>query len=110
MLAMEKESLFPGESTAEGVFLALDEGSRPEEGLALLYILRQKGIRAATDYLSRSLKAQLKFAHRNGFRYVLIWGQEEKRKQKVKLRNMVRGEQLELSPAEALNFLVENKV
>jgi histidyl-tRNA synthetase len=71
----------------------------------MLYSLREKGLRADADYLNRSLKAQMKFAHRNGFRHVIILGKEEKVKNEIKLRDMLKGEQRTVSYAEALNIL-----
>jgi histidyl-tRNA synthetase len=106
VLAMEKEKLWPEKNEPEGVFLAIDGPELREEGLVMLYSMREKGLRAETDYLNRSLKAQMKFAHRNRFRYVIIFGKEEKLKNEVKLRDMLKGEQLELSYEKALNFLI----
>ena len=71
-LAMEKEQLWPEESEPEGVFMAVQGSGLKEEALSMLYSLRNKGLRADTDFLNRSLKAQMKFANRNGFRYVII--------------------------------------
>jgi len=106
LLALEREKLWPAEDKLEGVFVAIDGAEQREEGLTMLYLLREKGLKADTDYLNRSLKAQMKFAHRNRFRYVIIFGKEEKLKNEVKLRDMLKGEQLELSYEKALNFLI----
>lgn len=109
LLALERKKLWPQEDKPEGVFMAIDGSEQREEGLAMLYLLREKGLKADTDYLNRSLKAQMKFAHRNRFRYVIIFGKEEKLKNEVKLRDMLKGEQQELSFAEALNILLSQQ-
>ncbi|HAA34617.1 MAG TPA: histidine--tRNA ligase [Firmicutes bacterium] len=108
-LAMDREQLWPEESEPEGVFMAVQDSGLKEEALSMLYSLREKGLRADTDFLNRSLKAQMKFANRNGFRYVIIFGEEEKLKNQIKLRDMLKGEQLELSFAEALDILVKER-
>lgn len=105
ILAMEKENLWPEENAPAGVFLAIDGSDFREEGLALLYQLRAQGLKAETDYLNRSLKAQMKYAHRHDFRYVVILGKEEKLSKKVKLRDLQKAEQLEISPGELIHFL-----
>jgi histidyl-tRNA synthetase len=105
LLAMEKEDLWPKEEEPAGVFLAGADPNCREESLALLYRLRAEGFKVETDYLNRSLKAQMKYAHRHGFHYAVIFGKEEKLKQKVKLRDLLKGEQQELSPEELVIFL-----
>lgn len=104
MLAMEKENLWPKENPPAGIFLAIDDPDLREEGLSLLYQLRALGLKAETDYLGRSLKAQMKYAHRQGFRYVIILGEEEKSSKKVKLRDLLKGEQKEISPVELIHL------
>ncbi|MDO9536518.1 MAG: histidine--tRNA ligase [Bacillota bacterium] len=97
LLALEKEELFPVKDQPEGVFLAVESTDLWEERFNLLYLLRDNDFRVETDYLNRSLKAQMKFANRNSFRFVIIMGVEDKSKGIVKLRDMVNGEQVELS-------------
>lgn len=63
----------------------------------ILYELRGQNIRADKDYLGRSLKAQMKQAHRNGARYVVLVGEEELARNVVTLREMETGEQEEVT-------------
>jgi histidyl-tRNA synthetase len=58
--------------------------------------LRQKDITCDTDYLQRSLKAQMKEADRQKAEKVLIIGEEEIKKGKAILRDMQSGEQKEI--------------
>lgn len=109
LLAMEKENLGPGGGELSGVFIAVDSPALKKDALVMLYALREKGLRADTDYLNRSLKAQMKFAHRRGFRHVMILGEVEKSKNAVKLRDMLKGEQREISCQEALAVLTPEK-
>ena len=57
--------------------------------------LREKGIYAETDVVSRSLKAQMKYADKIGAKYVLVVGDNELDEDKATLKNMAnRDDQL----------------
>jgi histidyl-tRNA synthetase len=58
--------------------------------------LRQKNISCETDYLQRSLKAQMREANRQNAEKVLIVGEEEMKKGKAVLKDMKTGEQKEI--------------
>jgi histidyl-tRNA synthetase len=59
--------------------------------------LRQKNISCETDYLQRSLKAQMREANRQKAEKVLIIGEEEIKKGKAALKDMKTGEQEEVA-------------
>jgi histidyl-tRNA synthetase len=62
------------EPDAAGVdlFIAFEDRSRRREILPWLGLLRERGLRADTDYASRSLKGQLTQAKRLGARGTLV--------------------------------------
>ena len=62
------------DSDAAGIdlFVAFEDGSRRREILPWLGLLRERGLRADTDYASRSLKGQLTQAKRLGARGTLV--------------------------------------
>jgi histidyl-tRNA synthetase len=62
----------------------------------LIKELREKKVSCDTDYLQRSLKAQMKEANRLKAEKVLIIGEEEIKKGKAVLRDMLTGEQKEI--------------
>lgn len=62
-------------------------------GFDLLVKAREQGITADTDYLGKSLKAQLKAADRLGAKYVYIIGEEEMKQGKGTLKNMATSQQ-----------------
>jgi histidyl-tRNA synthetase len=73
-----------------------------EEELKLMAIkiaeqLRNLGFSVANDLQSKSLKSQMKDANKNKSNFVLILGKEEFEKSKFILKNMVSGQQQELS-------------
>ncbi len=111
VMAMEKEALFSEEMPAAGIFIAVGEQNDlplRREALLLLNYLRGKGIVCDTDYLGRSLKAQMKFANRKRFRYVVILGGEDPSEGTLKVRDMLKGDQTELLRSEAIELLLKN--
>lgn len=87
------------------VFVAtLGEAARPA-GLQLLYELRAAGLAADTDYLGRSLKAQMKYAGKQQARYVIILGEDEVKAGVAALKDMDAGSQESLPIAELVRRL-----
>ncbi|GBC98947.1 Histidine--tRNA ligase [bacterium HR17] len=74
-------------------FVAVAAPEARGTAIALLFALRQAGVRADTDFLGRSLKAQMRFADKLGARFVLIVGDEEVRENTVTVRDMRQSEQ-----------------
>lgn len=58
--------------------------------------LRRKGLLVEMDYLSRSVKAQMREANKFNAKYVLMIGGDEFAKDVVLLKNMSSGEQIEI--------------
>ncbi len=106
---------------AEGVELPRPEGTalfvayigqEPERrAQQLVHQLRQLGVAAARDLTGRSLKAQMKFADKQGARYSLVIGDEELAAGTVKVKDMRTGETRECGlTAQALrDLLAEGK-
>lgn len=59
--------------------------------------LRKAGLIVETDYLDRSVKAQMKYANKIGAKNTVIIGEDELLQNKAKLKNMETGEQTEVS-------------
>jgi histidyl-tRNA synthetase len=64
--------------------------------MKLVKDLREKNIICETDYLNRSLKAQMKEANRQKAKKVLIIGEDEIKKGRAILKDMESGEQKEI--------------
>lgn len=79
------------------VYIATAGGNMEGESLLLASELRQRNIAAETEMMDRSLKAQMKYAGKKGYRYVAIIGEDEIARDQITLRDMVSGEQRELS-------------
>ena len=97
------------------LILAMEEtgAEYPEEGKPTLYIaalgdeatvkagaiaedLRRKGIRAESDIVGRSLKAQMKYANKTGAHYTLMLGDNELASGRANLRDMTQSTQTEI--------------
>ncbi len=59
--------------------------------------LREQGHIVETDYMDRSVKAQMKYANKLGARKTLIIGSQELEENKAKLKDMETGEQTEVA-------------
>lgn len=94
------------ELEAEGVELASEPavdlyvGILGKESKAAAYeivrSLRKAGLIVETDYMDRSVKAQMKYANKIGAKNTVIIGGNEIAKGKVNIKNMATGEQTEL--------------
>jgi histidyl-tRNA synthetase len=102
LMAMElSEAEFFEESP---LFVATAGEGLEAEALLLAGQLRSRLVAAETDLLSRSLKAQMKYAGRRGFDQVVIIGESEIEKGLVSLRDMEDGDQKELSRDDFLSI------
>lgn len=104
------------ELDAEGVKLA-DEpavdlyiGILGKESKAAAYglvrRLRQAGLIVETDYLDRSVKAQMKYANKIGAKNTMIIGADELAAGKANIKNMDTGDQTEIELDKVVEFLI----
>lgn len=61
-----------------------------------VYGLRKSGVRCDRDYLSRSFKAQMKYANKIGCNYIIVIGDDEITQDTGKLKNMATSEETEI--------------
>ncbi|MFA0767605.1 MAG: hypothetical protein OXFUSZZB_000933 [Candidatus Fervidibacter sp.] len=111
LLARRANGHQPPNDTIVDAFIAVASPVAQETAFTLLRALRQTGIRTDTDYLGRSLKAQMRFADKLGARFVLILGEDELRDGSVTVRDMARSEQWRepmATVAKRLKTLLEN--
>jgi len=99
MLAMEMKKQ-SDEQQKTDVFIAIEGDDARALSVKLSRDLRHKNIICETDYMYRSLKAQMREADRQKVKKVLILGEEETRKGKAVLRDMQTGEQKEINLSE----------
>ena len=67
--------------------------------------LRKEGLRLAVDSTNRKLDAQIKSASKAGLSYVIFIGERELSNQRFRLKNLVSGEEKELSQERLISTL-----
>lgn len=93
---LEKEAVeLEAEAVAELYVGILGKEARPE-AYKVVQMLRHQGIIAETDYMDRSVKAQMKYANKLGAKNTVIIGSDEINSNRVRIKNMVTGEQSEI--------------
>ncbi len=104
LLLMESVgAFFPEPSKPKLFVLALDDISRAK-AINIVHSLRQKGISCELDHLSRSMKAQMKYADKIGAVYTAIIGESEIANNSLILKHMSTSTQTNLS---ITNFVEE---
>jgi histidyl-tRNA synthetase len=89
------------------LFIAALGDETAKKAYQLINQLHLEGIRAELDYEGRSLKSQMRKADKLKARYVLIMGEEELKKGRAVLRNMVDKSQEEIPLKDLLTTLKE---
>lgn len=98
-----QSAVLPGAETAD-IYVAV-AGNSAGFATRLCYKLRQAKIKAETDLLGRSLKAQMKYAGKAGIRYVLVLGEDEVKSNRACLRRLSDGREQEVGLADITELL-----
>ncbi len=93
IMVMENSALSFGEAPSGQIYIAPIGEQQNLLALRIVDELRKKGISASTDIMEKSLKAQMKYADKCGFRYVVVLGDEEAEKGEVTVKCMATKEQ-----------------
>jgi histidyl-tRNA synthetase len=75
--------------------------------VGLLQQLRIAGFSAERDYLDRKIKAQFKAADRVQAKYVAVLGDKELKRNKINVKNMATGEQVEVDLGSLVQYFQE---
>lgn len=86
------------------IYIAPLGDAAAKKAQALVYALRQKGIKAETDNMGRGLKPQMKYSDKIGAKYTLVLGDSEIESGTARLKNMETGEQTECALSELADF------
>ena len=109
IMVMENNNIkFCGPPKSE-VYIASLSSAEADYAFKIADSLRKAGISADSDLLDRSLKAQMKYANKMGYTFVIVIGSEEIAKGIVTLKNMLNKEEKQVSTdkiAEALRETV----
>jgi histidyl-tRNA synthetase len=96
MLALKMAKKLDLKEKRLDLFIATLGDEAKNFAMKLIKALRAKNLICETDYLNRSLKAQMREADRQKARKVLIIGEDEIKKGKAILKDMESGEQEEV--------------
>ena len=111
ILAMNQQNIKWPEARGLKVFIAIPTQEKDQKlrAFKLLQEVRKAGLSTDIDYSSKSLKAQMRLAHKLGVKYTVIMGEEELLKDSVILRNMQTKEQKEIRIDSLVKELTSNK-
>ena len=92
ILVMENQGLFGDIAEKKDIFIANVGENGMAEAVKLVNALRKDGLSAECELCGRGLKAQLRYADKNGYRYTAVIGDDEVASKTLKLKNMQIGE------------------
>ncbi len=96
LLAASKEGVKEEPKPYLDCYIVTMDRATDEKAFGLLGELRKNGLRCEKDYLSRSMKAQMKDADRSEAAYTIILGTEELETGEITIRKMSDGSQKRL--------------
>ena len=96
LLVLENQGLLPEDNSNVKLYIANISENADMFAQKLVNELRSKGVSAEKDLMSRSLKAQMKYADKIGAEYTAVIGDDEISAGKITLKNMKTGEQQEV--------------
>lgn len=92
---LENENIDLDVDTYPDVYIGI-MGNNKGFAFNLANTLRRNGLCVEIDLMDRSIKSQMKYANKIGARYTTIIGDEEVKTNKIKLKNMMNSEQIEI--------------
>ena len=96
MYFLNLENIDLGNAPAPKLYLGII-GDIKSEAYKVVKKLRDAGLTVETDYLDKSVKAQMKYANKIGAEYVVILGENELENGIVKVKNMSDGSEQEIA-------------
>ena len=110
LLELGNQGITPEAPNVIDVFVASlgEEGRLPAFELSMS--LRREGLSADFDHMQRSLKAQFRYADKQGVRVMVIVGGEEFSRGMFKIKNMASGEETEVPLKQAANVIKQQLI
>ena len=97
IMVMENKGLGFGDIPVPALFVANIGEKAGVYAEKLIYDLRKKGIICEKDRIGRSLKAQMKYADKMGYKYTVVLGDDEINNNEVSVKNMNDGTQINVA-------------
>ena len=101
----EQGLLNPALPTAPADALVLPMTSEPAPAIALAETLRSAGLKVQLYGENKKFKQKMAYANKLGVPYAVLLGEDEIAEGMCSVKNMVSGEQVKLSPAEAAAYI-----
>jgi len=110
LLELGNQGITPEAPNVIDVFVASlgEEGRLPAFELSMS--LRREGLSVDFDHMQRSLKAQFRYADKQGVRVMVIVGGEEFSRGMFKIKNMASGEETEVPLKQAANVIKQQLI
>ena len=96
LLTLEAEGISLGDDTVPEIFFANIGEDAKVYAFALAEKARGEGLRAQSDLMGRSLKAQMKYADKVKAKYTVVLGDDEVANKTAVAKNMLTKEQITL--------------
>ena len=96
-LLLDAQGVEIGEDERVDIYVAPASPANAVETMRVVAELRDFGLRAETDVMGRSVKAQMKYANKLGAHYTTIIGDDELKNGAVKVKNMDSGKVSDVS-------------
>lgn len=93
---LEKEETELPKQPAVELYVGILGKEAKAQAFSLVTKLRNEGVITETDYMDRSVKAQMKYANKIGAKNTVILGADELANGKANIKNMETGEQVEV--------------
>jgi histidyl-tRNA synthetase len=107
LLELQNQGIAPPEVRISDVYVASIGVESRLPSFRLCMDLRMAGIKADCDHMSRSLKAQFRFADKLGVRFIVLVGGEELERGTVKIKDMATGGENEVLLLKTVETLSE---
>lgn len=107
IMILESLGLPIGEPETPKLFIINVTEKEQLDAAYLAYDFRSKGISAECNMHSRSVKSQMKYANKNGYRYVIILGEEEVKNGRYTLRSMETGKEVQGTSSELSSMIMD---
>ena len=109
LMAMDAENApFERDKTADCYLLGMD-GKAREKAFALAGELRRAGVSAETDLMTRSVKAQFKYADKAGARFVAVLGEAELAEGAAEVKDMKNSSSEKVKFSELGQYLLNRR-
>lgn len=106
---LEKENVELEPEPSVELYVGILGEEAKSEAYKLVYKLRMAGVVAETDYMDRSVKAQMKYANKIGAKNTVILGADELSNGKAVIKNMDTHEEIEVDLEKIAEYFIEDK-